>query len=171
MAHHAAQADAQRQRARACGARGETDCAIPISNPRYIKIGESLTREMLMTESPCQPTNVSVSAPVVPVVAISGWSASASICWPRASQHIRNSSPGLLHGGDWLTLKALQLLPEPCQRSSDGLESLLSIPWCPCARPPLGAGCPPHLHLIRAIHACDCESRGRVYYTWPALAP
>lgn len=35
----------------------ETDCAIPISNPRYIKIGESLTtRKTLMTELPCKPT-------------------------------------------------------------------------------------------------------------------
>lgn len=78
----------------------ETDCAIPISNPRYIKIGESLTRKTLMTELPCQPTNVSVSAPVVLVVVIWGWSSLHTICWPRASQHLRNSSPGLQHDED-----------------------------------------------------------------------
>lgn len=99
-----------------------------------------------MTELPCQPTNVSVSAPVVSVVAIWGWSASASICYPRASQHIRNSWSGLLHEEDWEPLKALQLLTKSYQRSSDLLESLLSIPWCPRCSSFLGAGCPPHLY-------------------------
>lgn len=103
-----------------------------------------LTREILMTELPCQPTNVSVSAPVVSVVAIWGWSASASICYPRASQHIRNSWSGLLHEEDRLLLKALQLLSKSYQRSSDLLESLLSIPWCPRCSSLVGAGCPPH---------------------------
>lgn len=102
-----------------------------------------------MTESPCKPTNVSVSAPVVLLVAIWGWSSLDTICWPRASQHLRNSSPGLQHDEDWFVLKASQLPLEPSQRPGDWLESLLRVPWCPRVTPSLDAGRPPHLDIIR----------------------
>lgn len=70
-----------------------------------------------MTESPCKPTSVSDSAPVLLVVAILGLVG----LFAGAVHHdiFANSSPGLLHGEGWNVLKGFQLLLELCQIPGD----------------------------------------------------